>query len=141
MRTDFYLLSTENLEERDHFACRLVEKAFLAQHTLYIATDTNEQASAFDQLLWTFRADSFIPHSLTSHCQSAKVTPILIGDAQTTPSSEMWIHLSTQLPPAQLQCQRLIEIIPKIPALQEMARQRFRHYRELGYTLQTHNVN
>lgn len=141
MRTDFYLLSTASLDERDHFACRLVEKAFLAQHSLYIATDTDEQAAAFDQLLWQFRADSFVPHALANNTPLDETMPILIGNAQTNSPAEVWVHLSSQLPPSELHCQRLVEIIPNIPSQQEIARQRFRHYRKLGYTLQTHNVN
>jgi DNA polymerase III subunit chi len=140
MRTDFYLLTTDNLIERDHFACRLVEKAFLAKHTLYIATDTPEQAKAFDQLLWQFRADSFVPHGLARQGETGKLLPILIGEVQATVNTDIWLNLSDQLPPPNLQCQRLIEIIPSQPKLQETARQRYRQYRELGYTLQTHNV-
>jgi DNA polymerase-3 subunit chi len=140
MRTDFYLLTTDSLLERDHFACRLVEKAFLAKHILYIATETAEQAIAFDELLWQFRADSFVPHGMAAAGNIGKVMPILIGDAQTTVNTNIWLNLSDQLPPPDLQCQRLIEIIPSQPKLQETARQRYRQYRELGYTLQTHNL-
>lgn len=141
MRTDFYLLSSHCLEERDHFACRLVEKAFLARHTLYIATDSEEQTTRFDQRLWTFRADSFVPHQQRGEGPLEKHTPITIGSIMDPAVADVWIHLSTQHPPKDLPCQRLIEIIPKVPALQAMARERFREYRERGYTLQTHNVN
>ena len=141
MRTDFYLLTTPSLEERDHFACRLVEKAFLAKHTLYIATETEEQAAAFDHLLWTFRPDSFVPHALQNTTKTVHNTPIMIGNGHPTTQSDIWLHLGNQNPPAELPCTRLIEIIPNISSLQETARQRFRHYRNLGYTLQTHNVN
>lgn len=137
MRTDFYLLTTTSLNERDHFACRLVEKAFLAKHTLFVATDTDEEADAFDQLLWAFRPDSFVPHTR----QAAPHSPVVIGRAPFTTPCDIWLHLSDQLPPGDLPCSRLIEIVPNIPPLQETARQRFRHYRQLGYTLQTHNVN
>lgn len=137
MRTDFYLLTTDSLNERDHFACRLIEKAFLAKHTLFIATDSDEQADAFDRLLWAFRPDSFVPHSR----QTAPHSPVVIGKAPFSTQRDIWLHLSDQLPPSDLPCSRLIEIVPNIPSLQETARQRFRHYRQLGYTLQTHNVN
>ena len=141
MRTDFYLLSTPSLEERDDFACRLVEKAFLAQQSVYVATESAEHAAAFDQRLWQFRPDSFVPHEVQQQPHPNTWMPVLIGDAQTHQATGIWVHLSTQPPPAPLACQRLIEIIPKIPNLQALARERFRRYRELGYTLQTHPIN
>ncbi len=138
MRTDFYLLTTDSLEERDQFACRLIEKAFLAKHTLYVATDSEEQAAKFDLLLWSFRPDSFVPHSRLDASESA---PVIIGHAQFNSPLEIWLNLSQELPPTDLACRRLIEIVPTISTVQDAARQRFRHYRTLGYTLNTHNVN
>jgi DNA polymerase-3 subunit chi len=140
MRTDFYLLSSESLAERDHYACRLIEKAFLARHTLYIATDSDEEATRFDQLLWQFRAESFVPHALSKNHPADEAMPILIGTASSTQPAEIWLNLSVQPAPMAPPCQRLIEIVPNIPALQASARERFRHYRELGYTLQTHHI-
>lgn len=141
MRTDFYLLSSDSLAERDHYACRLVEKAFLAKQTLFIAMESDEEAAHFDQLLWQFRADSFVPHALSKNHSADALMPILIGTALVTQPADIWLNLSQRPAPTDLPCQRLIEIVPNNPALQSTARERFRHYRELGYTLQTHHVN
>lgn len=138
MRTDFYLLPTENLAERDSFVCRLIEKAFLSGKTLYVATDSAEEATKLDQLLWEFRADSFIPHQLSD---SPSESPIIIGTLSTMQSADILLNLSQQNPPEQLPYQRLIEVIPKDPAWQDKARERFRQYRKLGYNLHTHQLS
>lgn len=138
MRTDFYLLPTENLAERDSFVCRLIEKAFLSGNTLFVATDSMDAATKLDQLLWEFRADSFLPHQLSS---APSNSPILIGPLATVQPADILLNLSQQNPPEQPPCQRLIEVIPKDPACQDKARERFRQYRKLGYTLHTHQLS
>ncbi len=138
MRTDFYLLPTENLAERDRFVCRLIEKAFLSGKTLFVATDSEEDATKLDQLLWEFRADSFLPHQLS---KGPSESPILISTLATVEPADILLNLSQLSPPEQPPCQRLIEVIPKVPAMQDKARERFRQYRKLGYNLQTHQLS
>jgi DNA polymerase-3 subunit chi len=140
MRTDFYLLSSNSSAERDQIACKLIEKAFLAQQTVYVATNTDDQAAEFDKLLWEFRAESFIPHALCKTLSENSLAPVLIGIPNATQPSEIWLNLSDQLPPSSLSCQRLIEIIPNNPDLQTKARERFRQYRDQGHAINSHKI-
>ncbi|MEZ5578324.1 MAG: DNA polymerase III subunit chi [Candidatus Competibacteraceae bacterium] len=43
-------------------ACRLADKAYGLGHTVYLFTASEARAAALDDLLWTFRQDSFVPH-------------------------------------------------------------------------------
>jgi DNA polymerase-3 subunit chi len=61
---DFYILSAQEPLQRLDFACRLVEKAYRSRCKVYIHFDTEAQAKTFDELLWNYRDNSFIPHSL-----------------------------------------------------------------------------
>ena len=60
----FYILPSESQEERYLFACKLIEKAYRSGHFCYVLTDDAEQSQILDDLLWTFRAGSFIPHQV-----------------------------------------------------------------------------
>ncbi|MGR9012177.1 MAG: DNA polymerase III subunit chi [Gammaproteobacteria bacterium] len=60
----FYILPTESLEDRYLFACKLIEKAYRSGSYCYVLTDSAEQSRLIDDLLWTFRAGSFIPHQI-----------------------------------------------------------------------------
>ena len=60
----FYVLPTESTQERQLFACKLVEKAYRSGVFSYVLTDSLEQSQQLDDLLWTFRAGSFIPHQI-----------------------------------------------------------------------------
>ncbi|TAK61689.1 DNA polymerase III subunit chi [Methylobacter sp.] len=60
----FYILPSESLHDRHLFACKLIEKAYRSGSFCYVLTDNAEQSQAIDDLLWTFRAGSFIPHQI-----------------------------------------------------------------------------
>ena len=61
-RVDFYL--PKNSDDRDVFTCRLVEKAFNERLTIWLWTKNAKQLIYFDQLLWVFKVNSFIPHDV-----------------------------------------------------------------------------
>ncbi|MDQ2994163.1 MAG: DNA polymerase III subunit chi [Pseudomonadota bacterium] len=138
MRVDFYILSSDNLVQRDHFACQIIEKAFLSHHKLFVATQSVDHAKQLDELLWVFRPDSFVPHAQVGTTPA----PIIIGTlADARPGYDVLVNLSEQQPQVDADVQRLIEIVPKVPEQQQSARERFRQYRELGFILHTHNIS
>ena len=59
---DFYVLNSLAKEGAYRFLCRLVDKAYPLQKQIYIHTSSHEEAQRIDELLWTFRDTSFIPH-------------------------------------------------------------------------------
>jgi len=63
-QVDFYILSDETGTARALLACRLTEKAWKQGHRVYINTASPQQLADLDDLLWTFRAGSFIPHGV-----------------------------------------------------------------------------
>jgi len=60
----FYILASESQQERHLFACKLIEKIYRSGQSCYVLTDNAEQSQQIDDLLWTFRAGSFIPHQI-----------------------------------------------------------------------------
>ena len=64
IRVDFYLLASEQNDARWTVACRLLEKAYIKGHRVFVICDNQQDAELLDELLWTFRDDSFIPHNL-----------------------------------------------------------------------------
>lgn len=138
MRVDFYILASDSLAYRDQFACQIIEQAFLSHHKLFVAMHSADQVKQFDELLWGFRPDSFVPHAQAGTTSA----PIIIGTlAQARPGYDIWVNLSDQQPSVDNEVQGLIEIVAKVPEYQQAARDRFRHYRELGYELHTHNIS
>src|SRR3569832_2056639 len=61
-RVDFYILPDASTDGRERLACRLADKAYRLGHEVYIHARDRQHAARLDELLWTFRAGSFVPH-------------------------------------------------------------------------------
>ena len=58
---DFYILQDTQAQACPLFACKLTEKAYKKGHQVFINTQSDQQLRHLDDLLWTFRAGSFLP--------------------------------------------------------------------------------
>lgn len=137
---DFYLIGKASKNNNDALVCRLSNKAFRLGHQVYLHTCGEKQSRYFDQLLWTFQAGSFIPHTV-SNGQAEENTPVLIGH-QTPPESfgQVLITLNPEVPTFFSNFERVVEIVDNGDEQKQLARQRFRFYRDRGYSLNTHNL-
>ena len=76
-RVDFYILKSQTEDALLHFACRLTDKAYGLNQQVLVNAHANDQAQRIDELLWTFKAGSFVPHGLASG--EAEPPPVTIG--------------------------------------------------------------
>lgn len=141
-RVDFYVL--ENADgDRLTFACRLVEKAFLAGHRVHVAAASPDEAGQVDNLLWTFRPGSFIPHCIATRrpADEPLATPVTISNAaDAVDQPDALINLSGVPPREPSRFRRVAEIVAPDPASREAARERYRKYRALGCELHSHTI-
>ncbi len=138
-RVDFYVLETAGLTGRLNFVCRLAEKAYGTLEKIYAHTDSQATAGQLDQLLWTFRQGSFIPHELLQG--KAPRAPVSIGTEQhALESGELLINLTGQVPAFAKQFTRIAEIIDKDEQVKVAGRQRYAHYKDMGIEPVTHNI-
>lgn len=132
----FYILPSQSQQERYLFACKLIEKAYRSRCFCYVLTDSAGQSQQLDNLLWTFRAGSFIPHQLYTGDIPA-TEQVLIG---SLPAPAHWqktvINLSSQCANAE----RVLEILDNSEATKAVGRERYRHYKEAGHNLTTHKM-
>lgn len=140
-RVDFYVLPDAGTD-KDRFICRVVDKAYRAGHRVYILTADEAQARALDELLWTFRPGSFVPHDVHSgQDDRERDTPVLIGH-QEPPAHhhDVLISLWREVPTFFCRFERLIECVGADEDDKTQSRTRFRFYRDRGYPLETHQV-
>lgn len=132
-RVDFYILqAAEDETARMRFACRLAEKAYLLDNTVHIHTATQADAARLDDLLWTFRKDSFLPHELLRDGHPP-ASPVTIGfSAQQPPEAGLLINLATDIPPFADDFPRIAEIIDGSEAAKSDGRIRYRTYQRAG---------
>lgn len=139
-RVDFYISNKESTPFR--LACRIAEKAYRNQATVYIHTHSAEQCAAMDKMLWTFREESFVPHIMLSETSAYDSdTPIHIGCDETLPDTtpDVLINLAEEVPLFFSKFARMAEIICKDNKVAGRARYTF--YKDRGYPLQTHQLD
>ena len=142
-RVDFYVLKSAAAKQRWTFACRLIEKAYLRDLRVVIVNETLADAKQLDELLWTFNERSFIPHMICLDEQSVDLaTPVcLVLPSTATPGAQLLVNLANPLPAHLAQYTRIAEIIDADDERRRCARERFKAYRELKFTLETHQID
>jgi len=139
-KVDFYILEQPHSEARARFACRLAEKAWQQGNRVYIHTDSAEQSQRLDELLWTFRAGSFVPHAL-DEATDADATPIHIGHgSEPHHHDQVLINLAPEVPLFFSRFERVAEVVGHEEECRAQGRERFRFYRDRGYPLENHTI-
>lgn len=135
----FYILASDEPEQRALFACRLAEKAFHLGHRVYMHTTDLAATTELDDLLWRFRSTSFVPHAALVDDSQA---PVVLGhgDAAVPADVELLINLALAVPDFFSQFARVSEIVVQTPAIQQATRAHYRYYRDHGCPLQTHHL-
>lgn len=140
-RVDFYILAGTGEPSRHKFACRLAEKAYRLKHTVHIHTANRQQAELLDELLWTFRDGSFVPHELLGVAGRHTSVPVTIGfDKTGIGGQDLLINLTDEVPEMAGSFPRVAELVTSDEPSRQQSRKRFVHYRELGAELETHNI-
>ncbi|MBT8101014.1 MAG: DNA polymerase III subunit chi [Gammaproteobacteria bacterium] len=138
-RVDFYVLGEAGEQVRQAFACRLAEKAYRLNNTVHIEAADAEGAKRLDDLLWTFRDGSFVPHQLLG--DSPHEAPVTIGFGGTdVPARDLLINLSPEIPGIAETFPRIAELVSADDECKQQSRKRFASYRDQGHTIDTHNV-
>lgn len=139
LRVDFYLLPTTTNEEAFRYACRLAEKSYLSEQKTFLWMASREDALRINDILWTFKDVSFVPHALFEDNEAA-CEPVLIGFKQTPASGDVFINLTTQIPQVSSQFKRIIELVSNQPALITSSRKKYRLYRENESEIFSHDL-
>jgi len=139
-RVDFYVLDAEDSRQRWVIACRLAEKAYLRELRAVLLANSAGDARALDQLLWTFSDRSFVPHDRFEERLAAEsAAPVhLSADAASAPPADVLVNVSDRLPEGFERYRRVAEVIDGEPRRRELARARFKAYRELNLAVETH---
>jgi DNA polymerase-3 subunit chi len=140
-RVDFYILAETGERSRHKFACRLAEKAYRLRHSVHIHTANRQQAEVLDELLWTFRDGSFVPHELIGMSGQRANAPVTIGfEEADIGSQDLLINLGDGIPAMAASFPRVAELVTSDEQSRNLSRKRYVHYRELGAELETHNI-
>lgn len=141
-RVDFYVLSEEAPDARLKCACRLIEKATDLDHRVYVHTNSLDLSRRLDDLLWTYSDRTFLPHDVWAGGEPPDpLSKVLIGELPAPDAyRELLVNLADQAPTNLDEYTRIIEIVDSDPDRKRLSRERYKHYREKGCALETHNL-
>ncbi|NND48151.1 MAG: DNA polymerase III subunit chi [Woeseiaceae bacterium] len=138
-RVDFYVMKASGEQARRHFACKLAEKAYRLENTVHIVAASREDAAKLDELMWTFRDGSFVPHQLIPAADLD--SPITIGcESDPTDARDLLINLCDDVPAVAESFPRVAELVTSDEGAKQCSRRRYAAYRDQGHNINTHNV-
>ena len=137
-RVGFYVVQAAQQGQRLQVAVRLADKAFQRGHRIFINAVDEAQARALDELLWSFRPASFLPHGL--HGQEHSDT-IAIGWGQEPENhNDLLINLQLEIPAFFSRFARVAEVVTQDDASLAALRASWKFYKERGYQLEKHDL-
>ena len=140
-RVDFYILAQADERARHMLACKLAEKAWRLDNSVYIHAKNRSEAEHLDQLLWTFRDGSFVPHHRIGRAASGIDSPVTVGCGNDkVEPCDLLINLCSEIPDFAEAFPRVAELVSSDAECKQLSRKRFAEYRDRGHTLETHNV-
>lgn len=140
-RVDFYVLQRVDERSRYTLACKLAEKAYRLDNTVYIHTKNPGDAARLDELLWTFRDGSFVPHCISGSTDGTDASPVTIGSATDgIEPRDLLINLCDEIPSFADSFPRVAELVTSDEECRRLSRQRFVEYRNQGHSIQTHKL-
>lgn len=140
-RIEFHILSTSGDDAQLRHACQVVEQLHQQQKSVFVYVDSDVTAQKLDELLWSFRDQAFIPHEV---CSTQSPThpriSVLIGTGNApTAFKATLINLTDTVPPQPENTAQIIEIVDASPTHKQLARERYKQYRDQGHQLETIN--
>lgn len=140
IRVDFYLLANGDEQTRLLLACRLLEKAYFRGHRVFVYCNNQQEAETLDELLWTFKDNSFIPHNIQGEGPEPP-PPIQIGyHSEPRGFDDILFNLATEIPIFYSRFRRVIEIVTNNEVAKELSRSHYREYRAKQCELKTHEI-
>lgn len=142
-RVDFYILSDTDPQASLTTSCRVIEKAWRRQHAVYAHTASRDMMQQLDDLLWSFRPNSFIPHR-SEEAPVPEITslPDILVACSGDPEKhhDVLVNLTDETPEFFGRFKRILEIVPADEASKAKSRERYQYYRKRGYPLNIHHL-
>lgn len=131
----FYLMSEQDDAQAsavERLACTLAAESWGAGH-IYLLCDDEAQALRLDELLWQLPPERFVPHQLQGESGMA---PVEIGYQPPKRRYARLINLATATPLFAGHFAQVVDFVPTDETQKQQARDRYKHYRQAGHTLE-----
>ncbi|WP_444994422.1 DNA polymerase III subunit chi [Aliikangiella sp. IMCC44359] len=134
-QVEFYSIESTDSQAPYAHICEVIKRAYRKGQKVFVHTENRRQAEKVDELLWTHDSKSFLPHQLVDEDPDT-TPPIEIGFGQNPAvKPDVLINIASEVPLFFSQFAWVFEYAYGDEEKKELARSRFRFYRERGYPL------
>lgn len=136
----FYLLENDQpigmLSAHEALACAVAAQHWRAGKRVLIACESQEQAERLDEALWQRDPHQFVPHNLAGEGPNfgAPVELCWPGKRGNAPR-DLLIALLPQFVDFATAFQEVVDFVPYQDTLKQLARERYKAYRSVGFNL------
>ena len=130
-KVDFYVYELSDYQFYQRLVCNLVEEAYNQENNILLLCENEESCETLDELLWTFKDVSFIPHEkklnnkiLTQHINLTKKKHSLI-----------LMNLTYSFPDFLETHDRVIEMSGYDEESRQKARLNFKRYKTMNFEI------
>jgi DNA polymerase-3 subunit chi len=128
--------------DRLAYTCKLLRKATSKGARLLVRLEAG-QVAALDNALWNLSPTEFLTHcdaAAAPAVRSRSAVLLVEAGAALDPGFPVLVNLAEDVPEGFEQFQRVIEVVSTDEQERSLARQRWRHYTGLGYTITRHDL-
>lgn len=124
-----------------HFdlAARLAADQFRQGKRVFIYTNDKNDSHIIDEYLWSFEANSFVPHNLQGE-GPANGAPVEIGDSTPVGNRRILINLAAKVPDFINRFSQVFDFVPSDTSLKQAARERYKYLRQMGVNISTQDI-
>ncbi len=134
-QVEFHVAPPQGRRAHDSYVCELIERAWRAGRAVHVHCADAAAVSALDDLLWTFRDVSFVPHAVAG-AEGASLVRVQLGAGSGAPAiTEVLVNLDHEVPAFFSQFEQVIETSGADEESRRHARLRYRFYKDRGYPI------
>jgi len=130
-----------NVNNRLDYTCRLVRKGVSTGARLLLIVPADE-LDQFDHELWQLSPVEFLPHCRSNAANRVLArSPVVLSSVLTLiPRGNVLVNLCERAPEGITAFERVIEVVALDEPSRQAARQRWRHYVQVGVELLRHDA-
>ncbi len=132
--------STAHVELSSHeaLACTLAAERWRSGKRVLIACESREQAERLDEALWQRDTDAFVPHNLAGEGPKyGSPVELCWPEKRGNAARDLMINLQLQFANFATAFHEVIDFVPYEDTLKQLARERYKAYRSVGFHLTT----
>jgi DNA polymerase-3 subunit chi len=138
-RVNFYLLPQQQESARQQFACRLADKLWRQGLSVQVHLASAEEAQELDSLLWSFSAESFLPHYLQGEAVMDTRSVVLSWGPLAVLAPNL-LNLDEGLPSAHERFETIAQFVLDEDSAKAQSRELWNLYKHAGHDLQHHRI-